>query len=427
MSLTLRIDSLAYGGSAVGRHEGKAVFVPLAAPGDTVRCRPVREKKNYVEAQLEELIEPSALRRAAPCPVFGECGGCQWQHLGYADQVSWKSRIFRDFLERRCAVSNDCFLPEVAAPDEWHYRSRVQFKCRQAPQGFVMGFYRRGSHFIVDIEHCPITAEPINLLLRQFRGWLAHAPCRRQIPQVDMGLDDEGRIRVVVHFIGGDAEPLARYLRPLAARHEFSLFLQCGRKKTLQKIAGEEDLYIRPAAGLRLAYGPGGFAQVNLMQNRTLVGAVCAAARLGGDERVLDLYCGMGNFSLPLARTAGQVVGIEDYAPAISKARENAARNRMNTLTFFAAPAAMGFATEAGRDFDVVILDPPRTGARDLTRELLAAGPQRILYVSCDPSTLARDLLVLLKSGYRVTQAQLFDLFPQTFHIESLTVLERNS
>ncbi|WP_432822052.1 23S rRNA (uracil(1939)-C(5))-methyltransferase RlmD [Trichloromonas sp.] len=421
----LRIDSLAYGGNGVGRHEGKAVFVPHTAPGDLLRCRVTREKKRYAEADLTELVEPSSLRRTPPCPVFGRCGGCQWQHLPYREQGEWKERIFRDTLVRQCALPAEKILPLAAAPDEWGYRSRVQFKCRQTENGFVMGFYRRGSHFVIDVEHCPIAASAINEALASFRGWLAHSPCPERVPQVDLAVDDEGRVRAVVHVLDGQADVLANYLRPLVTEAGYALFLQAGRKDILLHVSGESDLHIRPLAdsGLRLAYGPGGFAQVNLEQNRRLVAAVLGAVAGERPRRILDLCCGMGNFSLPLAGIADEVFGVEDYAPSIDKARQNAAANLVENARFHARPAEGAYAALAGGGFDLVVLDPPRTGAYQVARELAAARPSRIVYVSCDPPTLARDLVPLLHAGFRVQWSRPVDLFPQTYHTESVTSL----
>lgn len=424
MTVELEIESLAFGGSGIGRMEGKAVFVPLTAPGDRVRCRIARDRKRYAEAEPEEILTPSPLRRPAPCPVFGECGGCQWQHLPYGEQVRWKERIFADFLRRQCGVGEEAVLPAVPSPGEWRYRSRVQFKCRQTAGGFVMGFYRRGSHFVVDVADCPITAVRLNEVLRLFRSWLPASPCPDRVPQVDLDLGCDGRVRGVVHALG-DVPSLADYLRPLVEEAGISLFLQPGRKDSLVRVAGEEDLEI--AAGdppMLLRYGPGGFAQVNLPQNLALVREVTRAAALTGKERVLDLFCGMGNFSLPLARGAREVTGVEEYAPAIVKARQNAARLGIANAAFHAVPAegaATGLADGAG--FDLVVLDPPRAGAYGVARELAASRPGKILYVSCDPSTLARDLQPLLHGGYRLLWSRPFDLFPQTHHIESLSLL----
>lgn len=422
----LRIDSLAYGGNGVGRHEGKAIFVPYSAPGDLLNCRVTRSKKRYAEAELTDLVEPSVLRRPSPCPVFGRCGGCQWQHLPYAQQGEWKARIFRETLVRHCAIPAEKILPLSLAPDEWGYRSRVQFKCRQTEDGFVMGFFRRGSHYVIDVASCPIAAGAINEALARFRSWLPASPCPERIPQVDLSVDDEGRVRAVVHALEDSGDLLADYLHPLVTAVGYTLFLQTGRKEKLAYVAGEGDLHIHPLASskLCLAYGPGGFAQVNLEQNRHLVAEVLRA--IGGERpwRILDLYCGMGNFSLPLARIAAEVVGVEDYAPAIDKARENALANGIDNADFHARPAEGAYQALADdRGFDLVVLDPPRTGAYSVSCELAARRPARIIYVSCDPPTLARDLSPLLQGGYQLHWSRPMDLFPQTYHTESVTFL----
>jgi 23S rRNA (uracil1939-C5)-methyltransferase len=425
--IELTIDVLAAGGRGVGRHQGKAVFVPLTAPGDRVTCRVERDHRRYAEADLVDVVSPSPLRRAAPCPVFGACGGCQWQHLPYHVQVEWKERIFADQLIRGGQALRERIRPLLAAPAEWHYRSRVQLKCRQSAAGFVMGFYRRGSHFIIDIPACPISDPRLNRALALFREWLPAAPGADRIPQVDLAVDDAGRVRAVAHSLAERPSVLADYLRPLAEAAGIALFLQSGRKSTLTPVCGDEALVIAvDSPPLALAYGPGGFAQVNLAQNRTLVQTVLEALDWQGAERVLDLFCGMGNFSLPLARRVAAVTGVEDFLPSIAWARNNAARNGLTNADFQARPAE-----GALRDLfpqqppDLVVLDPPRTGAYSVTRDLTGARPAHVLYISCDPATLARDLVPLLHGGYRLAWSQAIDLFPQTHHTESVTLLER--
>ncbi len=424
---SLNIDSLAYGGNGVGRHQGKAVFVPFAAPGDRIRCRITREKKRFSEGDLEEILIPSTARREPPCPVFGECGGCQWQHLSYSSQARWKERIFIDTLQRHCGIAPDLVRTLVCAPDEWGYRSRVQFKCRAIQGRFVMGFYRRGSHYVIDLDGCPVATPLINQEAARLRRWLAASPCPDRIPQVDLSCDDEGKSRAVVHVLQGHERRLAEYLAPLAEETDLSLFLQVGRKEGIFRICGAENLHIHPMenTSLRLAYGPGGFAQINLPQNRRLVAEVLAAAELEGHERVLDLFCGMGNFSLPLARRAAEVVGVEDFAPAILKARKNAEANGITNVRFLAR-SAEGACSELGAEqaFQLVVLDPTRAGSYRVIKELLRVRPDRIIYVSCDPQTLARDLLPLASGGYEIVWSRPFDLFPQTFHTESVTVLK---
>ena len=423
----LTIDSLAFGGSGVGRHQGKAIFVPRSAPGDRLRCRVVRDRGRYAEAEILEVLQPGSGRRQAPCPVYAECGGCQWQHLDYATQSRWKETIFADQLGRRAGVAAEKVRPLLGAADEWHYRSRVQFKCRQTAAGWRMGFYRPGSHFVVDVAACPIAAPAINQALALFRAWLPGSPCPQHIPQVDLAVDDRGRVRAVVHCLADAPALLADYLRPLAQGAGVALFLQTGRKSTLTRVCGGDALVIEvDDPPLQLGYGPGGFAQVNLAQNRALVAELLGVKDWRGEETVLDLYCGMGNFSLPLARRVGEVVGVEDYAPSIASARENAAANTLANLRF-AARTAVGAMAEyfPAAPPDLVVLDPPRSGAYPLARELADRPPALVAYVSCDPATLARDLQPLLHGSYRLLWSRPVDLFPQTYHIESLTLLQR--
>jgi len=292
-----------------------------------------------------------------------------------------------------------------------------------------MGFYRAGTHYVVDMARCPITDDRLNDLLPVLRSLLGNSAFANLIPQIDLAVGDDGRRRVVIHFLGSEPGTFCDWLKQPARKIEASLFVQSGRKETLRQVYGEEDLHIQVAEPpLTLGYGPGGFAQINLDQNRCLVAEVLAAAGLTGRERVLDLFCGMGNFSLPLARQAASVTGVEDFEPSINKARQNARANGIDNVRFFARPAEGALqALSQEVPFDLVVLDPPRSGAYGVAKELSALQVPRILYISCDPSTLARDLQPLLHHGYALAWSRPFDLFPQTFHTESLTLLVKES
>jgi len=427
MDIELTIDTLTIGGRGLGRHDGKAVFVPLTAPGDRVRCRVTRRHRHYDEAAAVELIEPSEIRRKPPCPVFGQCGGCQWQHLPYAVQAGWKERLFSETLVRAGVAHEGSIRPLVAASQEFGYRNRMQFKCRQTEHGPVAGFYRHGSHYVVDTPSCLLANPAIGETYGFLRGQLDHAPHPESIPQLDFSCGDDGRVSVICHVLPEAAEATRDWLSGIAGPGGFAAALQAGRKETLITVCGDPGSnFVITEPSLSLYVRAGGFSQVNAAQNRKLVAAVLAAANLQGEERVLDLYCGAGNFSLPLARRAGEVVGVEEYAPAIDDARINAVRLGLDNTRFIAGSAEGAgprLATDA--PFDLVLLDPPRTGAYTVMRDLLAVGSSRILYVSCDPATLARDLKPLVHNGYQVVFSQPFDLFPQTWHIESLTLLER--
>ena len=319
--------------------------------------------------------------------------------------------------------------PLVAASEPWNYRSRAQLKLQVTGQQLVMGFYRRGSHVVVDHQQCPILHPRLNQAARVFREALNGFRHSHRMPQLDLGIGDDGQVRAVLHYLGTEAAVVAEFLRPRVSAAGIALFLQLGRKAKPQPVCGEEELCICVGAPpLTLAYGPGGFAQVNLEQNRAMTETVIDAVQQSRARRVLDLYCGMGNLSLPVARRVGEVVGVEDFAPAITKARENAKRNGIDNTTFHhlsADGAASELSSVSG--FDLVMLDPPRSGASGVIKELQALRPRHILYVSCEPPTLVRDLQPLLQDDYCLEWSQPFDFFPQTHHIESVSLLSRKS
>ncbi|NJC86935.1 MAG: 23S rRNA (uracil(1939)-C(5))-methyltransferase RlmD [Desulfuromonas sp.] len=426
MLLELEIETLTFGGRGLGHYDGKAVFVPYTAPGDRVRCRATRERAHFVEAQLCEVLQPSRLRRTPPCPVAGKCGGCDWQHLPYVEQLAWKERLFHDQLLRSGVASVEALLPIAPAPDEWAYRNRMQFKCRQTPAGFVAGFYRHASHYVVDAPRCLLAMPAIHAAYTFLRSVLPTAPRPEAIPQVDISCSDDLHPAVLLHVLPDAYADVRGWLRETTGQGGFAAAIQSGRKDSIETVVGDAGLVTAvDAPPFSLRVGAGGFAQVNPEQNRRLVDAVVAAAALSGTERVLDLYCGVGNFTLPLARRAGSVIGVESYAPAIVDAVANASRHAVSNIAFHAEPAE-GAVLRHG-PFDLVLLDPPRTGAYAVMRDLLELRPRRILYVSCDPVTLTRDLQPLVHNGYKVASARPLDLFPQTWHIESLTVLERQN
>jgi 23S rRNA (uracil1939-C5)-methyltransferase len=290
----------------------------------------------------------------------------------------------------------------------------------------VAGFYRHASHYVIDAPHCLLAAPAIHQVYAVLREALPASPCPAAIPQVDVSCSDDGSIAVVVHVLPEAADRMRDWLAALAERCGFAVALQAGRKATLATLSGSTRMTTAvDDPPLALQVGAGGFAQVNPEQNRRLVDAVVAVAALTGGERVLDLYCGIGNFTLPLARRAAAALGIEGYAPAVADARDNAHRHGITNVAFSAEPAE-GAALHHG-NFDLVLLDPPRSGAYPVMRDLLSVRPPRILYISCDPATLVRDLQPLVHHGYTVVSSQPFDLFPQTWHIESLTVLARSN
>jgi 23S rRNA (uracil1939-C5)-methyltransferase len=325
-------------------------------------------------------------------------------------------------------VSAEKISPILESPIEWNYRSRVQFKCYGAEDGqFLIGFYAPGSHYVIDVSSCAIAAPAFNALLPLVRGRLHGSPFIKEIPQIDMETDDQNHLRLIFHYTGENSDGLAARLSGLPAAEPLSIFIQSGRKSSLRLVSGSPRLTIEvDAPPIHLAYAAGGFAQVNLAQNRRLVTEALRMSQPEAGWRVLDLYCGMGNFSLPFARRVDHVVGIEDFGASIEQGKMNAYHNQITNVEFHARNACgscQEFAGESG--FDLVLLDPPRTGAKDVILELVRQGVKRILYVSCDPMTLARDMTLLFHNHYTLIESRPVDMFPQTWHLESLSLFVR--
>lgn len=437
--IAVKIEKMAFGGAGFGRVEGKACFVPFTAPGDMAKIRVRSEKRSYLEGELLELLESSSQRTTPPCPVFGMCGGCHWQHLSYKAQLAAKQEIFTDLLWRSGRVEGDRILPIMPAPEPFGYRSRVQLKLRSVAGASHMGFYRGGSHFVVDIpQRCAIAHPAVNRVIGELHSLMAVFPEPHKVPQIDVAVGDDHKALVIVHYIGdrhGETVGFLGQNRHIIASAD-GIFLQSGRKETLTKVAGVESLAYRlsgdvipEVSDMRLSFSRGGFSQVNYQQNLALIATVVTWSGLTGNERVLDLYCGNGNFSVPLSRYVAKITGLEEYAPSIDDAVRNCGVNGVKNATFHCLDAAAGVKKLAmdGEKFDVVLLDPPRTGAADVVAQIPALAPRAILYISCDPATLARDIGILRKSGYGVVKSRPVDMFPQTYHMESVTMLVPSS
>lgn len=430
------IDSLAFGGNGVTRINGKVCFVPFSCPGDRVRLAITSDKRSYQTARIIELLEPSPDRVAPPCPAFGRCGGCAWQHIGYGRQLQAKRQILAEMLWRGARVDGDRVRPVLPSPAQYGYRSRVQLKLHARSGRLQIGFFQNSSHTVeeVPLQGCLIAQPVINEAIAVLRAVVPVFHEISAIPEISINCADQGCI-AIVGYSGRDLDGVTRFftehrsgLAPLTG-----LFVDPGRKGGLKKVFGDNTLtYSLPGAGpegkaCRLAYRPGGFSQVNLAQNRIMLDVVRRMAAFQGTEHLLDLYCGNGNFSLPLAGKVAGVLGIEECAGSIASATANMTANGIGNAEFVCADAvtAVKRLSAGGRRFDTVIIDPPRAGAAGVVEEASRLKPARIIYVSCDPNTLARDCGLLSNNGYHVRESVPLDMFPQTFHLESVTLLEK--
>jgi 23S rRNA (uracil1939-C5)-methyltransferase len=440
--ITLSIDRLAYGGRGVGRHNGFVVFVPDTAPGDRVRARLWRVKSGYGEADLVRVETPSHLRTAAPCPHFGPCGGCVWQHLAYAAQAAAKEAIVRESLAHLGGLRDVAVAPIVRMTAPWYYRNKMEFSFHSDG----VGLHRRGAFDkIVPIETCLLESPRANIILAAFEAFARTSGLSTYDPRGHTGMlrqvvirEAKGTGQVMAGLV--TAAPEVPGLPALAGRliaavpeivsvlHAVNPGVSDGAPLTgITVLAGQPYIH-EVLAGLTFRIGLETFFQTNTAQAERLVATVEAYAGLRGGETVLDLYCGVGTFALALARRAGRVYGIEIAPAAIEAARENAALNGLHNTTFAAGDVRRLLpetAAQAGRP-DVLILDPPRSGAgARVMRKVAAAGAPRILYVSCNPTTLAPDLRELVAAGYAVRRVQPLDLFPHTYHVECVVLAER--
>lgn len=420
----------------MGRIDGKVCFVPFSCPGDELRVRITAEKRSYRTATIVDVINPSPHRTVPPCPLFGVCGGCDWQHIDYRTQLAAKHAILAETLWRGARTAAELVADTAPSPLRYGYRSRVQLKLHGLTGPLRIGFYRQGTHFVEDaVEGCPVAMPVINEALARLRHVLASFPEPALIPQINVDCGEPEGALAIVHYLGRDTEMVRAFfagrreeLAPLTA-----IYLQTGRKATMKRVFGKGELsYTLPGGGPAapprlLSFRAGGFSQVNHDQNRAISTLIRSLVGFSGGERILDLYCGNGNFSLPLADTVSHITGVEEYDDSIAAAVDNARRNEIHHAEFRCQDAELGVRQLAreGRRFDAIILDPPRSGAAAVVREIHRLKPEKIIYVSCDPNTLARDCGLLLGQGYDIRTSIPVDMFPQTYHLESVTLLQR--
>ncbi|MSN25760.1 MAG: 23S rRNA (uracil(1939)-C(5))-methyltransferase RlmD [Geobacter sp.] len=427
------IDKLSYGGSGVCRIEGKVCFVPFSCPGDQVSLRMTVQKKSYSTAEIIENLQPSLDRVEPLCPIFGSCGGCNWQHVKYQVQLEQKLQIFIETLWRGARVEGDRVGETAASPLQYGYRSRVQFKVSYKGGKLCIGFYRTGSHVVEDaVTGCPIAMPRVNEILSRFRSALKNFSDLEHIEQISVDVGEHLAV-AVIHYTGNSIKLIKSFLDNSSGNFGSctGLFLQRGKDSKPEMIWGNARIdYSMPNSDsnlnpIFLSYTPGGFAQINQSQNVAILSIIRRFADFKTTDRLLDLYCGNGNFSIPLSFDVASVFGIEGSANSIQSARRNKEHNLVSNIEFECSDVkkAIERLLFDNHSFDVVLLDPPRNGAGDVVSDIARLNPAKIIYVSCDPGTLARDCGQLETHGYRVVESIPLDMFPQTFHLESVTLL----
>jgi len=444
----LTVDALDLDAQGVARKaDGKVVFIEGALPGEVVACRVGRSKNQWEQGTLVALRRESAQRVRPACPHFGlhagACGGCKMQHLHPMAQVAVKQRVLEDNLWHLAKVRPEQMLRPVEGP-AWGYRHRARLSVRHvAKKGTVLvGFHERKSRYVADMQVCPVLPEKVSRLLVPLRALIGAMEQRDRLPQVELAMGDEVTALVLRHL-----EPLTeadlQRLRDFGAAHGVQWWLQPKGPDSVRRLDddGPQLAYALPEFGVRLPFLPTDFTQVNAQINRVLVSTALQHLAVQRDERVIDWFCGLGNFSLPLATRAAQVLGIEGSEALVQRSRENAALNGLAAKTRFLARDLFTLtATDLVAQGSAArwLVDPPREGAFALAKALADLHqpdtaldwepPRRIVYVSCNPATLARDAgLLVHQAGYRCTHAGVVNMFPHTAHVESLAVFDRRA
>jgi len=421
----LTIDRLAAGGWGVGRHQGKVVFVPLTAPGDVIRCAVTEDKGRFAFGARSGLVSPSPVRVDAPCPVFGRCGGCQWQHVDYQTQREAKREILNEALNRIGRITDASVSPAIGSPASYGWRAAVDLAFEAGGRETRVGFFSRHGSEIVPITECSVAQEEIGVRIEKLPGALVAA-----------GIKGGGQIRLVAG-IGGQVS--AHLSMKGAAAVGIS---QAGR---ICEEAGLSGIEITKRRGIS-AFGqpvvsyagwdgtkelglfcrPSGFVQANPGVNRELINGLVSRDLAG--KNVLELYSGIGNLTVPMAAAHARVTGVEASRTSVEDAGRNVEAAGLSGVRFVVGMADTVLSTAAirGVRWDTIVLDPPRTGARAVVERISDLGVDEIIYISCSPPTLARDISILCERGWRLVSAVPMDMFPQTFHVEALCRLVRD-
>jgi 23S rRNA (uracil1939-C5)-methyltransferase len=410
--------------------DGKAAFVAGALPGERIRFRRVRRHRQHDDAELLEVLEPSAERVVPKCAHFGVCGGCALQHLSPEAQLDIKQTELRDNLERVGKVTPREWLPPLRGP-VWNYRRRARLGAKFVTKKdrVVVGFRERLAPYVAEVHTCEVLADPVGKLIAPIAAMLNELSIRHRIPQIEAAVADNV-VALVLRVLDTPSPDDLDKLRAFAQLHAVRFYLQTGGLDSVTPLDGPAQSlrYGLPQFDLQLEFTPTDFVQINAAINQALVGRAVELLGLTPESSVLDLFCGLGNFTLALARNAGRAVGVEGEKGLVERARHNANLNGISNADFHLAD--LGKPLDAGlpwlqESYSHVLLDPPRAGASEVLASISRLNPQRVLYISCHPGSLARDLgLLVNEHGMSLVAAGVMDMFPHTTHVESMAILE---
>ena len=425
----IRIESLTHDGRGVAHVDGKAVFIEGALPGERVGFEYLAIHSKFDEGRVLEIHQASVDRITPRCPHFGVCGGCSLQHMEAGAQIRAKQQVLVDNLQRIGGVAPESLLPPLTGP-VWGYRNKARLGVKHViKKGRVLvGFRERHAPYVTDLSRCEVLHPSVGEHIARLAGMLGELDGRARIPQIEVASTDAATALVFRHLDPLSESDQAR-LRSFAGASRLHVYLQPAGPETVHALEPADSVlsYCLPEQNIELRFRPGDFTQVNNVINCQMAARVLEMLELDSTDTVLDLYCGLGNFTLPMARLAGSVTGVEGEAGLVERARDNARLNGLDNVAFHIADLAADqrHATWAGGGYSKVLLDPPRSGAAGVLEVLGNIHPRRIVYVSCHPGSMARDAGTLVSMyGYVLRAAGVMDMFPHTAHVESIALFE---
>lgn len=430
-SVRATIESLAHDGRGVTHVDNKVVFIDEALPGEELDFIYTDIRRDYAEGKVERLFTHSDDRVEAKCLHYGVCGGCSFQHVESSAQINIKQSLLQEQFSRIGKVT----IPELWEPltgPHWGYRQKARMGVKYVPKKgrVLVGFRERRNPFLAEIEECIVMNPVVGTRLMALSEMIGGLSIKAKIPQIEVAIGDKDcvlAIRVLEPPTDADQERM----RHFSEHHNITLYLQSKGPDTIVPLSGLSPVlpqYALPEHDIIFEFKPAMFTQVNYEINRKMINRVLEALNLNDQDTVLDLFCGLGNFTLPMARKAGHIVGIEGDQPLVNHAKANAQKNGVENVEFHAADLSKPVEQEwAKRSYSKILLDPSRAGALDVLKYFPQWNPQQIVYVSCNPSTLARDAGVLVNElGYKLAKAGVMDMFPQTAHVESIALFEKS-
>jgi 23S rRNA (uracil1939-C5)-methyltransferase len=427
-AVEITIEKLDHQGLGLGRLDGKAVFVAGGLPGEQVSVNIIEQKKQYAKATLRKVLSPSAQRIAPACPHYVTCGGCSLQILDSHDQADYKQTALFSLLQK-FSKSEDIEFAEPILSQPWEYRRTARLSVmfdRKAKQ-LVFGFRERNSKSLVAIEQCPVLVPALSALIQPLRQLLATLTVRRDLGHIELFAVDSGII-CLLRILKPLNDKDQGLLQAFASEQQLSIYLQPETDSVVKLTPDTPAAWYELSGGeFKLSFTPGNFIQVNPVVNNQMVAQALDWLDLSPEDKVLDLFCGGGNFSLPVARLCHSVVGVEGIDEMVRQAQTNATTNNVDNAQFYQADLSVDFSklAWARNSFDKVLLDPARAGAAETVQYLHKLKAKKIVYVSCNPATLARDSKLLMEKHYKLTRLGMIDMFPQTGHVESMALFER--